>query len=96
MAAYVIGHITVIDPEKWDEYRGRVPETLAPWEAELVLRGKRAAVLSGRHEHTDTVVIRFPDLESVDGWYSSAAYQELVPLRRQAADVELISYEAVP
>ncbi|WP_417567787.1 DUF1330 domain-containing protein [Marinobacter sp.] len=94
MTAYVIGQITIKDPDKWAEYRSRVPGTLVPWGAELVLRGKRATVLSGQHPHTDTVVIRFPDPESVVNWHNSPAYQELVPLRIEAADVDLISYEA--
>lgn len=94
MTAYVIGQITVKDADKWAEYQSRVPATLAPWNAELVLRGKRAVVLSGQHPHSDTVVIRFPDSESVVEWHNSAAYQELVPLRNQSADVALISYEA--
>ncbi|WP_341645184.1 DUF1330 domain-containing protein [Thauera sp. SDU_THAU2] len=94
MAAYVIGHITVKDSDKWAEYRSKVPETLAPWGAELVLRGKRTKVLSGQHEHTDTVVIRFPDSETVAKWYNSSAYQALIPLRTQAAEIDLISYES--
>jgi uncharacterized protein (DUF1330 family) len=93
MAAYVIGHITVKDMDLWAEYRSRVPETLAPWGAELVLRAKRVAVLSGRHDHTDTVVIRFPDADAVTRWYHSAAYQALIPLRLQAANIDLVSYE---
>lgn len=94
MTAYVIGNITVKDPQKWAEYRSLVPETLAPWGAELVLRGKQAKVLSGQYRHTDTVVIRFPDADSAVGWHNSTAYQALVPLRVQAADVDLVSYEA--
>ena len=94
MTAYVIGNITVKDPEKWAEYRSLVPETLAPWGAELVLRGKEAKVLSGQYCHTDTVVIRFPDTGSVAGWHNSPAYQAIVPLRTQAADVDLVSFEA--
>jgi uncharacterized protein (DUF1330 family) len=39
------------------------------------------------------VVIRFPSLEAADGWHQSAAYQALIPLRNQAADVVLITYE---
>jgi uncharacterized protein (DUF1330 family) len=93
MTAYVIGHITVKNAEKWAAYRSQVPATLAPWGAELVLRGQLAAVLAGKHAHTDTVVIRFPDHKAVDGWHSSAAYQALVPLRQLAADVDLLSYE---
>ena len=91
--AYLIGHITVKDPEKWAEYRSQVPATLGPWGAELVLRGKRVAVLTGEHAHTDVVVIRFPDREAINGWHASAAYQALIPLRQEAADVALISYE---
>jgi uncharacterized protein (DUF1330 family) len=91
--AYVIGHITVKDAEKWDAYRSGVPATLAPWGAELVFRGSDAEVLAGQHAHTDVVVIRFPDRKVVDAWHSSAAYQALIPLRQQAAEVVLLSYE---
>ncbi len=93
MSAYLIGHITIKNPDKWAEYRSRVPSTLEPWNAELVFRGKRTAVLSGEHDHMDTVVIRFPDTDSVAKWYYSTAYQELIPIRAQAADIDLISYE---
>ncbi len=94
MPAYVIGHITVKDPGKWAEYRSRVPATLAEWQGEVVLRGRRMGVLSGEHRHEDTVVIRFPDAGAVTGWYASAAYQALIPLREQAAEMVLISYES--
>ena len=91
--AYVVGHITVKNAEKWDEYRARVPATLEPWGAELVFRGKKVAVLGGEHSHSDIVVLCFPDKESVDKWHSSAAYQSLIPLREQAAEMVLLSYE---
>jgi uncharacterized protein (DUF1330 family) len=92
--AYVIGHIKVRAAAKWDEYRAQVPATLAPWGAELVLRGKRAATFAGLHAHDDVVVIRFPDLAAANGWHDSTAYQALVPLRMQAADMVLLCYEA--
>lgn len=91
--AYAVGHITVKDAAKWDEYCGKVPATLAPWNAELVFRGELAEILAGPHDHRDTVVIRFPNLASLQGWYRSAAYQALIPLREQAADLILLAYE---
>lgn len=91
--AYVIGHITVKDAEKWNQYRNQVPETLEPWGAELVLRGKLASILAGEHSHTDTVVIRFPDMKAINGWYASPAYQSLIPLREKAAEIILLAYE---
>ncbi|MBN9421626.1 MAG: hypothetical protein BGO63_05260 [Candidatus Accumulibacter sp. 66-26] len=93
VAAYVIGHISVKDAALWAEYRSRVPATLAPWGAELLLRGTKTAVLSGEHAYDDTVVIRFPNRAALDGWYASAAYQALIPLRARAADLVLIAYE---
>jgi uncharacterized protein (DUF1330 family) len=91
-AAYVIGHITVKDEAKWAEYRSQVPATLAPWQAELVFRGKKLAVLGGEHAYDDTVVIRFADAAAADGWFHSPAYQALIPLRTAAADVVLVSF----
>jgi uncharacterized protein (DUF1330 family) len=93
-AAYVIGHIIVKHPEKWDEYRSKVPATLIPWGGELVFRGKRTAVLNGAHPYTDTVVLRFPDAAAAAGWHDSPAYQALVPLRGEAAEVVLVSYQS--
>jgi uncharacterized protein (DUF1330 family) len=94
VSAYVIGHLTVKDPERWQAYRERVPATLAAWGGEVVLRGRRVALLAGQHGHTDTVVIRFPDAQAASGWYGSAAYQALIPLREAAAEMVLICYEA--
>ena len=94
--AYVVGHIAVKDEQKWAAYRQQVPATLAPWGGELVFRGKRAAILAGTHPYHDIVVIHFPDAAAVTGWYSSAAYQSLIPLREQAADVLLLSYDSEP
>ena len=91
--ATIMGHPTVKDAGKWSAYRLQVPATLKPWGAELVCRGKLAAILAGGHAHTDTVVIRFPDMQAVNGWYTSAACQSLIPLRTEAAEWVLPAYE---
>lgn len=55
-AAHMITHVKVNDEEKWDEYRSQVPTTLSGWGTEVVFRGKRADILTGRarvhpHDH---------------------------------------------
>lgn len=92
--AYVVGHITVKDEDKWKQYQARVPATLAPWGAELVFRGQREAVFAGPMPHTDIVVIRFANAAAAAGWFASAAYQALLSLRGEAADVLLVSYRS--
>ena len=92
--AYVVGNITVKRPDLWAEYTRQVPGTIEPWGAELVFRGKQVAAFSGASPHDDIVVLRFPDRAAADGWFASPAYQALIPLRQEAADVVLLCYEA--
>jgi uncharacterized protein (DUF1330 family) len=92
-AAYLTGHIRIKDAAKWAEYCSKVPATLAPWDAKLMLRGQRSFTLHGSYPHTDIVVIRFADADAIRRWHDSAAYQALIPLRDQAAEVALVGFE---
>jgi uncharacterized protein (DUF1330 family) len=94
MPAYLIGHITVKDPDKWKTYVEGVKKSLTSYEAQVIFRGTRAAVLAGAHPHAQTVVIKFPDQPTLQQWYHSPAYQGLIPVRDEAADVVIISYDA--
>ena len=88
--AWVIGHVSVKDAAKWQRYRERVPATIAPFGGRVILRGRVTDVLDGEHRHDDAVVLAFPDLDSARAWHASSAYQALIPLRREAADIDLI------
>jgi len=94
MSAYLIGHITVKNPAKWQTYVEGVRKSLMPFEAEIVFRGKLATVLAGEHPHQNTVVIKFPDQPTLQQWYHSNEYQDLIPTRDEAADVVIISFDA--
>jgi uncharacterized protein (DUF1330 family) len=94
MAAYLIGHISIKNPDKWKIYVDGVQKSLLPFNAEVVFRGKRATVLAGRHPHEYTVVIKFPDQPTLQQWYHSKEYQDLIPIRDEAADVVIISFDA--
>lgn len=94
MSAYLIGHIKVKDPAQWAVYVEGVRNSLVPFAAQVVFRGKRAAVLTGEHAYEDTVVIKFPDQPTLQSWYHSETYQQLIPTRDRAADVVIISFDA--
>jgi uncharacterized protein (DUF1330 family) len=93
MPAYLVGTITVRDPEAWAEYVGRVGPTFAQHGGELLFRGVQAASLSGPPPGPLVVAARFPTLAALRAWHDSAGYQALVPLRQPAADVVLTAYE---
>ena len=90
--AFVVGQMTEKHPEKWAQYRSQVLATLLPFGGELVFRGEQVQSFSGVNPHPDIVVIRFPSLGDAQGWHGSAAYQALIPLRQEAADVVLVTY----
>jgi uncharacterized protein (DUF1330 family) len=94
MSAYLIGHIKIKDPAQWAVYVEGVGKSLVPFAAQIVFRGKCAAVLTGKHAYEETVVIKFPDQPTLQNWYQSETYQQLIPTRDRAADVVIISYDA--
>lgn len=90
--AFVVGRIRIRDAQRWIAYRDAVPATLVAWGGEIVARGRAARLLAGTDDDGDCVVLRFPSLDAVDGWYASDAYRAIVPLRDAAADVTLVAY----
>jgi hypothetical protein len=92
--AFVVGQMTVKQPEKWAQYRSQVLATLRPFGGELVFRGEQVQSFSGVNPHPDIVVIRFSSLSDAQAWHASAAYQALIELRQEAADVVLTTYQA--
>ena len=92
MAAYLIGQIEVRDPALWRTYVAGVAESLRGFDAEVLFRGRLARVLAGQQPRSQCVVIRFADAATLDAWFESPDYQQLVPLRDRAADVVISSY----
>ena len=94
MPAYVVGHIRVRDPQKWQEYVSQAGATFSRHSGSVVFRGSKTKTLAGEHDADQVVVLRFPDQAAVDHWFGSPEYQSLILLREQAADVTLVSYES--
>ncbi|GAA0578046.1 DUF1330 domain-containing protein [Kribbella sandramycini] len=76
------------------EYLQRIDATLAPYDGHFVVHGHQPELLEGEWDGT-LIVIEFPDLASVRGWYDSAAYQEILPLRTANSDGVAMIVEGV-
>jgi uncharacterized protein (DUF1330 family) len=63
-------------------YMREIDCTLSPFGGEFVVHGGRKHPMEGQWDG-DIVVIRFPDYASALGWYDSADYQRILPLRVQ-------------
>ena len=91
---YIVGHITVRDPEAYKEYVERDTPILKAMGGEFVIRGGQSEVLEGeafeRH-----VVIEFPSYEVALRAYHDPEYQEVAEIRRKNADSTIIVVEGV-
>lgn len=92
MTTFFVATATVKDPQKFQEYAQKAGETLAPHQGELVLRGKKDDVLAGHADHQTVGIIKFPNQDALKAWFNSDAYQAIVPLRDEAADMTIVTY----
>ncbi|MEU9301033.1 DUF1330 domain-containing protein [Streptomyces sp. NPDC048269] len=96
MTAYAIGHIR---PDTMNEdilrYIEEIQSTMDPFGGRFLVHGKEVEVKEGPWPGT-VVVIGFPDIDSARAWYDSPAYQELLPLRTDHIQGEVILVEGVP
>ena len=90
MAAYLVGDIEVIDPEKYSNYASGVPETVAAYGGQYLVRGVSGEVLEGSWNPRRLVVLEFENMERAKAWYASPEYADLKKLRQSASIGNLI------
>lgn len=93
MSAFFVATVSVKDGEKFKEYAAKSAETFRPFSGELVIRGKFVGTFVGNAGHQATAVVKFPNLDALESWYASDAYQALIPLRDEASDITIVKYE---
>lgn len=85
MAAYLIGNIEVLDPEKYQEYARGASDTVKRYGGRYIVRGGRVERREGDAPMHRVVVIEFPSMEDALRWYESPEYRPLRDVRQSAA-----------
>lgn len=91
---YIIGHVTVNDPEAYKEYVARDTPILQAMGAKFVVRGGQSELMEGT-AYQRHVVIEFPSYEAALKAYNDPEYQEVAEIRRRNADSTIIVVEGV-
>jgi len=91
---YIIGHITVNDPEAYKEYVERDTPILLGLGGRFIVRGGPSEVMEGETLNRH-VVIEFPSYEAALAAYRDPAYQEVADIRRRTADSVILVVEGV-
>ena len=84
--AYAIGQFDIHDPASYTQYRANTPATIEKYAGKFLVRGGKVEPLEGQPPAPRIVVVEFPSLEQARAWYSSAEYQQLLPIRQAAAE----------
>ena len=89
---YIIGHITVRDPEAYKEYIERDTPILEGLGGRFIVRGGQSELMEGE-AHARHVVIEFPSYEAALKAYNDPEYQEVADIRRRTADSTILVVE---
>jgi uncharacterized protein (DUF1330 family) len=79
--AYLIGHITITNPQGYAVYSAQIPSTLAAFGGKYLVRGGETTLLENTQLGERSVVIEFPSRAAAESWYHSEAYQTIVKHR---------------
>ncbi|NKB55121.1 MAG: DUF1330 domain-containing protein [Alphaproteobacteria bacterium] len=82
---YMVVHLEVTDPKKFEEYRGKVPATIAQYGGKYLVRGGDMETMEGAPLPARTVILEFPNVEQAKIWYHSPEYQAIIGLRLGAS-----------
>lgn len=96
MTAYMLAHLRkpeALHPEVL-EYMAKIQSALDPFSGRFLVHGGTVEVREGDWPG-DVVLVEFPSMEHARGFYRSAAYQEILPLRTDHLEGELIIFEGV-
>ncbi|MDP0927626.1 DUF1330 domain-containing protein [Paracoccus onubensis] len=95
MTAYAIGQLRNVDLNQGIlDYLHGIDATLKPYDGRFIIHGGRKEQLEGV-SRDDLIVIAFPTIEAARLWYSSPAYQALIPLRQQGSEGEVFLMDGV-
>jgi len=86
MAAYVLAQIDVHDTDMFERYREKVPATIERYGGRYIVRGGEITPLEGTLVAPRLVIIEFSDRDAANAWYALPEYQEILPLRLNAAN----------
>jgi uncharacterized protein (DUF1330 family) len=95
MTAYLYGNIDIHDPALYEDYRAVVPALIAAHGGRYLVRGGAVEVLEGDRQALRQVILEFPDMASLKGFYDSPEYTAAKAIRQKASTGTLVAIEGV-
>jgi uncharacterized protein (DUF1330 family) len=90
MSYYFIAQININDPAEYQKYLDMADEVFNHYKGEYLVVDDAPLVIEGTWNYTRTVLIRFDTEALFNEWYYSAAYQEILKYRLNAAQCNTV------
>ena len=95
MPAYVIAHIDVKDPVRYEDYKKMSPISIQKFGGRFIARGAKAEVLEGTWEPKRLVLLEFPSADAARQWWGSEEYAPAKALRQATSIGDLVIIEGL-
>ena len=83
---YFFVEIEIADPAAYEAYRMKVPDIISAHGGRILVRGGEPQPLDGTMPQRRRVIVEFDSPEAVKTFYSSDAYQAVLPIRLNASN----------
>ena len=95
MPAYVIAHIDVKDPVRYEDYKKMSPVSIQQYGGRFIARGGKCEVLEGNWQPKRLVLLEFPTVERAREWWASEDYRPAKELRQATSSGDMIVVEGL-
>ena len=94
-SAFIIAHVTVTNPQQYEEYKKWSSVAMQAHGAEVCVRGGKVEVLEGDWSPERLVVLKFPSVEAARRFSDSPEYGRARAARQGAAVMRMVVVEGV-
>jgi uncharacterized protein (DUF1330 family) len=95
-AAYLIVEAQVTDPDGWKQYLAALPATLTPFHEKTLARSPAVALDTSTPPSGAVAILAFNSMDDLKAWWSSPAYQAIIPLREKSAKTRVYALQGLP
>jgi uncharacterized protein (DUF1330 family) len=96
MPAYLIANIDVQDRDGFERYRTAVPAVIAAHGGRYIVRGGETQTVEGDLGLKRLVILEFPSIAVLRGFYDAPDYAPLLALRLASTRSQVVFAEGLP
>ena len=93
MPAYLIANVDVKDPDAYQDYTAQTPGLIEKFGGKFIVRAGQHELLEGSLPLARVVVVEFTDMDAARKFYFSEEYQEVLKVRKAAAESQVFLVE---